>query len=415
MLTTPTGVAAQITGGIQQVGGTNVLTAGQFLQNIPVQTNGAQIVATPVTGPGGQISYNFVQQPQQVMALKVEGGGQVLTPIQSQPQVVQLNSGATSNPVLIQNGQVLQTANAIQSIGAATNIQNANAINLSNPASGASVQYMSVKQGNTVQMIPVIQQTPQVQTVPVQIPVGTLNGQTVFQSIQVPMQCIQPVLQASSSGIQLLPQQNVVDIPSILQGAQNAAQAAVLPEQQPNVICANTTTITKVTATPSQSATQGELSNIVSIKPDPDGNTEATDLTSKVNQEKTKPKRKSNEQKPAILNIPKIESSPEENFVQNLTTIQTIKTNPETLQQPMVQTGVQPTHVVLPNGQIVQSSNIAANNNAVTVMTPGGLQTIQGVQLLGDAQNVNVVANESGQLVVQGTSGAQVSFENNII
>ena len=44
------------------------------------------------------------------------------------------------------------------------------------------------------------QQTPQLQTVPVQIPIGQINGQLVFQTVQVSTGAIQPALQASGAG-----------------------------------------------------------------------------------------------------------------------------------------------------------------------------------------------------------------------
>ena len=90
-------------------------------------------------------------------------------------------------------------------------------------AGNPNIHYLSIKQGDQVQQVPVIQQSPQLLTVPIQVPVAYCNGSPVFQTHHVPMQALQQVLQSSASGEQLLPQQNVVDIQSFLQNSVAAA------------------------------------------------------------------------------------------------------------------------------------------------------------------------------------------------
>jgi hypothetical protein len=132
-----------------------------------------QVVATPVTGPGGGISYSLVpQQPQQYQAVTFRGAdGQeqtAIVPVQHQgglraPGAIQLGAGG------------LQLAGGLMGCGG-----------------GVTMQNITVRNGNVLQTVQVPVQQPQpMPTLPVQIPVSIANGQTIFQTIQVPMHLVQ--------------------------------------------------------------------------------------------------------------------------------------------------------------------------------------------------------------------------------
>ena len=419
VMTTPTsGLQAQIAQPVQQLGGASIVTAGQLLQNIPLQGNASQMVAAPVTGPNGAVAYNVVQQPtqQQVMALKVQtANGQeqtILAPVAMPGSAVQV--GQSTQPVFQlgqnANGQAIVIQNNGQILGAgAQQTSNNQPLNLSN-SSVSGTQYMCVRQGNVVQTIPVFQPSPTVQTVPIQIPIGTLNGQTVYQTMQVPTQCIQPVLQSSGSGVLQLSQQNVVDIPSLIQNA-----ALMVPGQDGQ-------TQDKISA---KALNQVVVSNdgVMAIKEEP----ESAEVTTPG---KKKSKRKSSEPKHLSTKINSRDAVAQSsshasntpttiNTAASLNSAQTVESTLDTLQQAIVQAGVQSSqqsHIILPARQLMTSCGDSSSNSMV--LTSSGLQSLQGVQIVGAAGDASGQASSlvqgSGcvpQLLVQNTAnGAQVLF-----
>ena len=206
--------ASQLSSTVHQVPQPSLVLNGQVLNGIQAGT------------VGNSLSYNLVQ-PQPVMTVNLQGlaghDQTMLTQIpiaQMQQPSVPIGSDG-SVPVILQNGQ-LTVAPSQPAATAPTLATNSN-----------NLQYLSIKQGDQVQHVPVIQQSPQLLTVPIQVPVASLNGLPIFQTHHVPVQALQAVLQSSASGEQLLPQQNVVDIPSFLQNSVAEANAQSMSSTDP--------------------------------------------------------------------------------------------------------------------------------------------------------------------------------------
>ncbi len=221
--------------------------AGQMMQT-------PQLVATPVSGPGGTIQYNLMPQLQQFQSLTVQGpDGQeqtvlvpsanlagttvqpqqqnsILTPsgqlIKAQnvglsntnlttSQTVNINVGGTTAtiPLSALNGQQAQGGNTVLNLGALQNVA-------------------ALRQNNFVQTVQVQQpQQPQVQTIPVQIPVST-NGGTMLQTVHLPVQtaALQQQQQQQNSPLQAVFQTqlpaNVINL--VQQQQQQQQQVAVV-------------------------------------------------------------------------------------------------------------------------------------------------------------------------------------------
>ena len=219
-LSTATGGATnhqlQLKGGvIQQLGGTNVVGAGG--QMLPAVNS--QIVATPVTGPGGTVTYNLIQQPQTVQTVPVQGNNtgqdQPVYVAVSQAPVLQLQSpppahtqnqmsNVVQNFVVNPTGQVIRMP-AQNQVGGTANLTASIPVQNNTLQNASAVQVISQQDG-TLQAIPVVQQAAPVQTIPVQTPIGTLNGQTIYQTLNIPIQVLQPTLQAAGA-LQLVQQQ----------------------------------------------------------------------------------------------------------------------------------------------------------------------------------------------------------------
>jgi hypothetical protein len=67
--------------------------------------------------------------------------------------------------------------------------------------------------------MPQVVQFPMQQTIPVQVPISTANGQTLYQTIHFPVQAfataIPNIIQASSSQMQMIPQLSQVGLEHI--------------------------------------------------------------------------------------------------------------------------------------------------------------------------------------------------------
>lgn len=158
--------------------------SGQFLQQ------GAQLV----TAGGQNLTYNVVQPMQTVT---VDGQEALFIPAMpaGQHQAVQLAGGQT---LIAPTGQIIRApgiypASVLQNVGGQT-VQMPNGQNVSvRPAS-----------------MPQVVQFPMQQTIPVQVPISTANGQTLYQTIHFPVQAfataIPNIIQASSGQMQMIPQ-----------------------------------------------------------------------------------------------------------------------------------------------------------------------------------------------------------------
>lgn len=174
-----------------------------------IQMSG-QMIATPVVGPGGTIAYNLIQQPSVV----VVDGQQHQQHQDAQAIVIQPQIGQTI--VQTPNKQVIQTATVTKSPGATGvktqggtialgNVGQGAVINLGTGTGQANMLTTAVRPANVVQAVPQHVQ----QTISMQIPVSSANGQTVYQTIQVPIPVQTTASPAPVTMFNLFPQQTI--------------------------------------------------------------------------------------------------------------------------------------------------------------------------------------------------------------
>lgn len=232
-------------------------------------------------------------------------------------------------------------------------------------ASHNNIQYLSIKQGDQVQQVPVIQQSPQLLTVPIQVPVAYYNGSPIFQTHHVPVQALQHVLQASASGEQLnLPQQNVIDIPSFLQNSVAAAQSLSSNTDQAK----------------DTSASADDVSEAVTIKAEPNHSEASGDV--QVRKSKSK--------------VP--ESNQEPQAQQH-----------DSLQQAILQADMQPTAIPTPQTIAPQATDLQFATNSIVFAGAQPTQTLQGVQIVnGSAANL-VQTGVNAPIILQTINTQQVN------
>ncbi|XP_077516221.1 transcription factor Sp1-like isoform X3 [Amblyomma americanum] len=169
---------------------------------------GTQLVAQMT--PSGQITYNAIPQIQNI---QIDGQEAIFIPASftGGQQAIQLTGGA---PTLLANQGFLRPQGFTQNV--------------------------AIRQGNVVQtlQLPLAHAAaPVQQTLPVQVPISTGNGQTVFQTIHVPVQTMQTVATPQgnmlASGQQLAAAQVVQQLTQMQpQMAQAQALAVQLPSGQ---------------------------------------------------------------------------------------------------------------------------------------------------------------------------------------
>ncbi|XP_050045882.1 transcription factor Sp1-like isoform X3 [Dermacentor andersoni] len=166
---------------------------------------GTQLVAQ-VT-PSGQITYNAIPQIQNI---QIDGQEAIFIPASftGGQQAIQLAGGGHA---LLTNQGFLRPQGFTQNV--------------------------AIRQGNMVQtlQLPLAAAAPMQQTIPVQVPISTGNGQTVFQTIHVPVQTLQAV--ATPQGNMLASGQQLATAQVVQQLAQmqpQMAQAQALAVQLPS-------------------------------------------------------------------------------------------------------------------------------------------------------------------------------------
>ncbi|KAL5006162.1 hypothetical protein ScPMuIL_017320 [Solemya velum] len=191
----------------QTVGSPVTVGGGQVFQQANTAAGTPQVFA--VTGPGGNISYNVVPQFQTVM---VDGQEAIFIP--ASPSGIGAAQGvvpaAANNQTLVTpNGQIIRAGQAPVQASPANAISNmgfsglqGNFVNLGgNIVNLAGVQNVRPNGGGVLQAI----QMPQVQQLQniFQIPVSTGQGQTTFQTVQIPFQAL-PISAFQSTPFQTL-------------------------------------------------------------------------------------------------------------------------------------------------------------------------------------------------------------------
>ena len=372
---------------------TNPAAAGQVMPQLP------QIVATPVTGPGGQIQYNLIPQapppPQQtfqtVTFQTADGQEQTLlipsTNLASPGQVIPnvTAQAQPQTPTLIgPNGQIIKTQCMQSNVAqlpqaqnqtqmATVPIANVTPQGVVNLGAVPNFQNNQVKQTNNILQTMQMAQ-PQMQNLSIQVPVS-VNGQTVYQTLQV----LQPTHNLQSPGFQgqqgvmnLLPQQ----------------QALTLQNWQQQLAAATQETVPVVDIKPVASTQQPSVS----------GAGGAVSLQSVANSAAQQ-----QQQQPTILNVPSVGASSIQAMIQNSQAMPTssvtplptttVAALPQTIVTPMQQVAGSQFGAGFPTAQVGAQGmqTIFIGNAGQMVQTMNG-QTLQGLQNLQ-------LLNQNGQLI----------------
>lgn len=202
----------------------------------PLLQMSPQMIATPVAGPGGTIAYNIIPQYQTVVVIGADGQEQtVVMPTGSVPAQQVQSSPATSTPRPVV--QVSQNQVRVQ-----TPASSSTAVSQSTSLSGGTVTVNNLTQSGVVNVGAIPQSTvvakqsnvvqsasaPVPQMMSVQIPVTNASGQTVYQTIQVPLPS-QPAAAATPAPLtmyNLFPQQTITLSSPATSGAGDAQTSA---------------------------------------------------------------------------------------------------------------------------------------------------------------------------------------------
>ncbi|XP_076368569.1 transcription factor Sp2-like [Tachypleus tridentatus] len=149
----------------------SVISADQ-LQNLQIDGQGAIFI------PGG-VNHVATACTGQTQPIQINGNQAVLTP--SGQTFIRTQNVQPPPSVSLQNN-ILQQIQGIQGVGNINNVA-------FSPLGGQS---MAIRQGNILQALQLPLNAMQ-QTIPIQIPVSTAGGQTVLQTIHLPVQVIQAV------------------------------------------------------------------------------------------------------------------------------------------------------------------------------------------------------------------------------
>ena len=421
-------------------GGVTLTQAGQFLQQ--PQT---QVIATPVTGPGGTVQYVINQQqpavqPQQLQSVTIQGpdGQEQTVLVPASPAVPTMQnfiqgSTQTQMPAFVTpTGQIIQTqpqqpAQALSTIGG---IPIANAVGTGgvvNLGQVQGIQNVAVRQGNVMQAVQV-QAPAALQTIPVQIPVSTANGQTVYQTIQLPIQNVQGSIQsptgfniaANASAVQaanvvnLVPQQGSnTDITN--SGSAVSTQAAA--SQQTVTVASNHSKIIAVpAASTSQPAATPTILNVPSL------GSIGSSFQAVIPSSAVASASVTTANSVTVASLPQTVASPSvapASGVINAQALQNIQ-GKQTVQNVMLSNGqivqtisgqtLQNVQILGQNGQLIQAPIISAPPVAGSGTTRPVVQPIQvqNVQSLQNVQNLSAVQGVSTGLQVAQTQAAQI-------
>ena len=240
-----------------QVAGTPIKAVTS--QSVSLAAGGTQIV-TLSPGSAAGAGYSIIQ-PQQMQAISIDGQEAIYIPASSLAagqQAIQIGNQIISPSNLVtrtstgQSQQAQQPAQVIQG-----NVQFAQ-------LTGAACQTVAVRQAgsNVLQTI----QMPVQQSIPIQIPISTSNGQTVYQTIHLPLQTLQAI-SAGNVTAQVVPQMSQVQVTGHqLQVAPtsnaNSATSASQIKQEPGLEAASHTATQTTTSTSNSNAGQTVVANV---------------------------------------------------------------------------------------------------------------------------------------------------------
>uniref|UniRef100_T1IUW8 C2H2-type domain-containing protein n=1 Tax=Strigamia maritima TaxID=126957 RepID=T1IUW8_STRMM len=214
-----------------QSGNLKTLTTSTPTSVVPVTSQIIQQSPQIVTAQPQNIAYNVIPQIQNIT---IDGQEAIFIPTVAPGQPQQLQAATNQSITYITpTGQIIRGPGVAQN----TVLQNVNLGqlgqlgNVSLAQLGLGGQNVTVRQGGVMQALQIPLNQFQ-QTIPIQVPISTTNGQTTYQTIHVPVQTIQPIQnimpqQVSGQMTQMLPQ-GQVQIAS-LQLAGQATQTASTP------------------------------------------------------------------------------------------------------------------------------------------------------------------------------------------
>ena len=214
---------------------------------------GTQIVTL---SPGSAGSGYSIIQPQQMQTISIDGQEAIYIPA----------SSLTGGQQAIQIGnQIISPSNIVARGTASGGGQNQQQVIQGNVqfAQLGTGQTVAVRQAgtNVLQTI----QMPMQQSIPIQIPISTSNGQTVYQTIHLPLQTLQAI-SAGNVTAQVVPQMSQVQVGGhqlqvTQQSGANAAGANQI-KQEPGLESSQSATQTTTTTSNANSAGQTVVANV---------------------------------------------------------------------------------------------------------------------------------------------------------
>jgi len=192
---------------------------------------------------GGGIAYSIIPA-QQIQNIQIDGQEAIFIPASSfgsGQQAIQISGNqiiSSPNQTIVrsQGGQTTQGATLIQ--GGLGGLSNVTLAQLA--GAGQTTMPVAVRQGNMVQTLQLPVGNFQ-QTIPVQVPISTANGQTILQTIHLPIQAIQAVAAGNVQHVtaQVVPQlQQQVQVQPIQVSQANANNTPQI-KQEPGTENAN--------------------------------------------------------------------------------------------------------------------------------------------------------------------------------
>ncbi|RXG62223.1 hypothetical protein Avbf_05082, partial [Armadillidium vulgare] len=165
--------------------------------------------AAQIITANGQ-TYSVLPQAQmQTVTFDGQEAIYIQTPIQHQvggQQTIQLTT-AGGQTLLAHPGQIIRTPNVIQGVQAVGSTNQHQTLTVSGVRQAtANAAQTNAATANQVPQAQVVQLGMHQASIPVQIPISTAGGQTIFQTIPFPVQIMPNVVQANGQTLQVIPQ-----------------------------------------------------------------------------------------------------------------------------------------------------------------------------------------------------------------
>jgi transcription factor Sp len=187
---------------------TSHVTGQTSLKSVPhtVSLAGGTQIVTLSPGSAGSGGYSIIQ-PQQMQTISIDGQEAIYIPASS------LSTGQQAIQIgnqIISPGNIVARGNASN---ASQNQQQQQQVIQGNVqfAQLGTGQTVAVRQAGGTNVLQNVIQMPMQQSIPIQIPISTANGQTVYQTIHLPLQTLQAI-SAGNVTAQVVPQMSQVQV-----------------------------------------------------------------------------------------------------------------------------------------------------------------------------------------------------------